>query len=499
MALTRRDVLKAGVWSASAAALAHMGARLGVGRLGAQSPAMTAATRRAAGFPVASSQFHGDSSVGAALKSGRITAGSVLDTVQRSLLEPPGGPRFTFDRDGEIPDLRPGRIAPVMRSSEAFLRARFPNLRRHFVFEYYAWYRANPWRHWDEAGHTPPTSIASSTMPALGAYDSTSAQVIEQHARWMADAGVGTIALSWWGQGSSDDQVTHLIMDIMRAHDIHVTFHLEPYRDDRVNSYASDVLYLLREYGDKRRWDNFLLLERADGSAAPVFKSFRTILPQSIIDCKGVRREVPDYAPDDAWRAQTDALREAIRPDFDHVTLLADSLDMGRTKASGFDGIAIYDSYVRPHTWAAAADTFGGNDLLYSFSLNCGFDGYLPVIPRGECDVPLPFEPPIGTVNWLSDSSRLAAEQASHNRILESLRETMRLQADLDRFNARSGFFLTYVNTFNEWHEGTSFEPARHRRDLTPAERALGYHNPDDGAWRLNVLQSLLVPITRDR
>lgn len=478
--------------------MAHVGARLGVG-LGAQTQALTAAARRAAGFPVAASQFHGDSSIGAALKSGRIVADSPLDTVQQSLLQAPGGPRRVLDQDGPAPDVRTGRAVQRSGHPAEVLRARFPNLRRHFVFEYYAWYRANPWRHWDEAGHTPPTSLAASTIPALGAYDSTSAQIIEQHARWMADAGVGAIALSWWGQGSSDDQATHLIMDIMRAHDIHVSFHLEPYRDDRVHSYASDVLYLLREYGDKRRWDNFLLLDRADGTAAPVFKSFRTILPQTIIDCKGVRQTVPDYAPDDAWRAQTDVIRETVRTDFDRIVLLADSLDLGRTKASGFDGIAIYDSYVRPATWAAAAHTFGGNDLLYSFALNCGFDGYLPVIPRGECDVPLPFEPPVGTVNWTSDASRLAAEQASRARIIESMYETMRLQADPGQFNARTGFFLTYVNTFNEWHEGTSFEPARHRRDLTPAERALAYHNPDDGAWRLHLLQSLLLPITGDR
>lgn len=485
------------MWSASAAAMAHVGARFDIGRVGAQP--LTTAARRAAGFPVGARQFHGDSSIGAALKSGRIVAGSPLDAVQQSLLERPGGPRNLLDLDGQTPDVRPGRPVPGLRSPAALLRAQFPNLRRHFVFEYYAWYRTAPWVHWNEAGHAPPASIAASTVPALGAYDSTSVAVIEQHARWMADAGVGAIAISWWGQDSRDDQATHLIMDIMRAHDIHVTFHLEPYRDDRVHTYASDVLYLLREYGDKRRWDNFLLLDRADGTAAPVFKSFRTILPPTIIDCNGVRQPVPDYAPDEAWRAQTDAIRNAVRPDFDRIVLLADSLDLGRTQASGFDGIAIYDSYVRPATWAAAADTFGGNELLYSFAINCGFDGYLPVIPRGECDVPLPFEPPMGVVNWSSDPSRRAAEQASRARILESWHETLRLQADRERFNARSGFFLTYVNTFNEWHEGTSFEPARHRRDLTPAERALGYHNPDDGAWRLHLLQSLLQPVTGDR
>lgn len=35
-------------------------------------------------------------------------------------------------------------------------------------------------------------------------------------------------------------------MDVMRDHDVHVTFHLEPYRHDRAAYYVRDVLYLLR-------------------------------------------------------------------------------------------------------------------------------------------------------------------------------------------------------------------------------------------------------------
>ena len=336
-------------------------------------------------------------------------------------------------------------------------------------------------------------------MPALGPYDSRSPQVIEQHARWMADAGVGAIALSWWGQGSSDDLLTPLIMDVMRAHDIHVTFHIEPYRDDRARFYASDVLYLLREYGEKRRWDNFLLLENADGSSAPVFKSFRTILPRTIVDCNGITRIVPDYTEDAVWRQQIDELREAVRPTFNRITLLADSLDAGRSVDAGFDGIAIYDSYVRPETWQTAATTMTSRNLLSSFSVNCGFDGYLPIISRGDCDIPLPFEPPVGQVDWTSATSRQMAEAASRARVSDSLAETMRVQVLPDSANRNAGFFLTYVNTFNEWHEGTSFEPARPRAGLTPAELARGYHNPSIGTWRLELLKSELATITAGR
>lgn len=465
---------------------------------------LTEATRRAAGFPVAASQWHGDSSVGAALRAPGAGDNSLL-TALRTPRRPggPGLPRLTLDGvEWDTGELAIGRMAPPapqVPTPVERLQARFPNLRRHFAFEYYPWYSVNPWRHWNEAGHRPPDTIAATMMPALGPYDSGDPAVIEQHARWMADSGVGAIALSWWGRDSYMERWVPLIMDIMRAHDIHVTFHLEPYRDDRAQFYADDILYLLREYGERRRWDNFLLLERADGSSAPVFKSFRTIVPPTIIDCLGRLQTVPDYTPDHVWRQQIDTLRTTLSGTFPGLVLLADSLDVGRTKAGGFDGIAIYDSYVRPHTWEGAARAFGREQLLYSFALNCGFSGYIPVVPRGECDIPLPFEPPVGPVDWSSDASRQAAEAASRDRVLESLDTTLALQAAPALYNADAGFFLTYVNTFNEWHEGTSFEPARHRRDLTPQQRAVGYHNPDNGAWRLELLQSLMQPIASAR
>jgi len=465
---------------------------------GAPIGALDATVRRGAGFPVHASQWHGDSSVGAALRAGTVSKGSALSTVRDSLSRTSRiGP--LIDRDFHEPVLRERDLRLPARPAAEVLRARFPHLRRHFVFEYYPWYQTNPWTHWAETGYAPPFGIAATMMPKLGPYESANRQVIEQHARWMADMGAGAIAISWWGRGSLEDRTTPLIMDIMRAHDIHVTFHREPYADNHASSYASDVLYLVREYGEKRKWDNLLLLENADGTSAPVIKSFRTILPPTVIDCTGAVLKVPDYTPDAVWRQQTDTLRAALRPTFDRITLLADSLDVGRTRAGGFDGMAIYDSYVRPATWPAAATDFGGNNLLFSFAINCGFDGYLPVLPRGVCDVPLPFEPPVGAVNWEDASSRIQAQAASYNRVLESLDRTLALQADAARYNSRQGFFLAYVNTFNEWHEGTAFEPARHRRDLRPEELAFKYHNPENGSWRMELLQSLLRPITDNR
>jgi hypothetical protein len=33
------------------------------------------------------------------------------------------------------------------------LKDRFPDLARHFIFEYYPWYGVGAFRHWDQDGH----------------------------------------------------------------------------------------------------------------------------------------------------------------------------------------------------------------------------------------------------------------------------------------------------------------------------------------------------------
>jgi hypothetical protein len=287
-------------------------------------------------------------------------------------------------------------------------------------------------------------------------------------------------------------------MDVMRDHDIKVTFHLEPYRDDRARSYADDVLYLLREYGDKRGWDAFLLLDEGEGRVAPVFKSFRTILPSQVQDCLGRIFQVPDYTPDEEWRRQTDAVREGTRRDFSRVWLLADSLDVGRTTTGGFDGLAVYDNFVTPPQWTRIAQDATDVGLVYSFNVNPGFDRYPDRQPPPPPEVdpcyggPLGFEPGGTHPDWADTAARRAAQALALARVEESFEATTTLQTLASSPNAARRFFLTYVNSFNEWHEGSQFEPARDYADLSAEERRIGYHNPPDGTARLRHLRTLL-------
>jgi hypothetical protein len=376
----------------------------------------------------------------------------------------------------------------------ALLRGRFRDLHRHFIFEYYPWYATSPWRHWEGAGRTPPAEIAASALPLLGAYDSRSARTIEQHARWIADAGVGAINLSWWGRGSYEDESTHLVMDVMRAFDIKVSFHLEPYSRERGVQFADDVTYILREYGERRRWDTLLLLEDADGRAAPVFKSFVTLLTPTTTNCIGVTTPVDVFVPDDVWRQQLARLRHDLTADFDRITFVADSLDAARTLAVGFDAGAVGNPYIRPEDWPELSDPFDRRGIPFSFAVNAGFDAVEPKPPPPDpCYRPAPFEPELN-VRWNVETSREQAHLLSAARIQKSFERTLAHQTDPRSANWRRGFLLVTVNSFNEWHEGTSFEPMKSYRDLSPAERLL-YHNPLDGSYRLKILRGLLEAV----
>ena len=376
------------------------------------------------------------------------------------------------------------------------LRRQFTDLRNHFIFEYYPWYGTNPWRHWEGSGRTPPYDIAATSVPELGPYDSGNPRVLEQHARWIAESGAGAINVSWWGRGDYEDRMVPLLMDVMRDHGLKVTFHLEPYSDDRVDSYPSDIQYLVSEYGDKRHWDCQLVLTNGDGTEGPVFKAFATIQPRLSTDCHGRTAPVAMWRPDDVWHRQTDRVREMLRRHFDTVWQLSDFPVAEPVLAAGFDGASPYGAFT-PKDWPQLAREFSEVNLTFSPAIGTGFDAIAERnVPSDSCYRPPAFVPP-AIINWDNASDREKAARLALWQIEASMRTSLGVQTDSSLRNASTGFFIVYIATFNEWHEGTSFEPMKSHDALVPQELRVGYHNPAHGRYRLDYLTPRLEQILR--
>jgi hypothetical protein len=133
-------------------------------------------------------------------------------------------------------------------------------------------------------------------------------------------------------------------------------------------------------------------------------------------------------------------------------------------------------------------------------SVNPGFDGVADRrIDPGPCYTSPAFEPGDVTYDWTRPEDRTFAARASERRIGESFQTTIALQTDPLLADVKRGFFLVYINSFNEWHEGHQFEPMKDLEELTAGERAAGYHNPADGGYRLAALRNLLANVLDPR
>jgi len=113
---------------------------------------------------------------------------------------------------------------------------------------YYPWY-ATPsvdgaWQHWNQNAHRPPGDVYSSFYPAGGPYSSSDPAVVGRQMTQIAQAGIDTVVVSWWGRGSVEDVRLPLVVAEARAHNLSVAIHLEPYDGRTPQTVVADLLYL---------------------------------------------------------------------------------------------------------------------------------------------------------------------------------------------------------------------------------------------------------------
>ncbi len=200
---------------------------------------------------------------------------------------------------------------------------------------YYPWYgtaaRDGNWEHWQQNGNTPPARIASGWYPARNPYSSSDAAVVQAQMHEIAEMGVQTLIVSWWGTGSAEAARLAAVTRAAGVAGLRIAVHVEPYRGRTPATLLTDLRSL-----------------SASGvTDAYVYDSTST--------------------PDDEWRA----LNEAI-PD---MRLFANTNLPGKAEAGRFAGLYTYDVRIYDgssfHRMCASARRRG---LLCAPSVGPGFD-----------------------------------------------------------------------------------------------------------------------------
>jgi glycoprotein endo-alpha-1,2-mannosidase len=130
---------------------------------------------------------------------------------------------------------------------------------------FYGWY-GNPeiegkyihWNHdvvphwrdttWNNAGSFPgKNDIGANYYPALGAYSSNDTNIIVKHMEWIREAGIGVLAISWWGPNSFTDKSVLTYLDFAETFGLKITFHIEPVYKT-IEEFKNLIEYLVEKY-----------------------------------------------------------------------------------------------------------------------------------------------------------------------------------------------------------------------------------------------------------
>jgi hypothetical protein len=279
---------------------------------------------------------------------------------------------------------------------------------------YYPWY-GNPdtdgeWVHWKSHNHAPPESISSDYYPALGAYSSNDPAVVEQHMKWLKQAGIGVIISSWWGQNSREDRAVPLLLKTAEKHDIKVGFHIEPYNGRTGASLVSDIQYLYKQYGSSPAFFRSTATSHYSPDSSPKGMFF-------VWSIEGQGEAKYSY-----WQQAVDQIHALPEGGL----VIAHSLDAGWVEGSHFDGLYNYATLhldYKSFGWARSLPP----DTLYVPSVLPGFSAKRIEYP------PDTFVP---RLNGKTYNDQWTAALGTG------------IQPE-----------MVTITSFNEWHEGSMIEP----------------------------------------
>jgi hypothetical protein len=165
---------------------------------------------------------------------------------------------LTFSTLASLALIAAGCGAPAPRV-QTVVRQVPTNVPKQVLAFYYPWY-GNPqvtggWVHWEGVDTLHQTIGNATHYPELGPYDSHDPQLISQHMQWAAQAGITGFIVSWWGQGTFEDQAVPLLLNAAQPSGLRITVYFEVVPGAATASNAlTDVLYLLQHYGSHPAW-----------------------------------------------------------------------------------------------------------------------------------------------------------------------------------------------------------------------------------------------------
>ncbi|WP_066944124.1 ThuA domain-containing protein [Streptomyces lushanensis] len=269
---------------------------------------------------------------------------------------------------------------------------------------YYPWYgspaKYGSYRHWQQGGRTPPQDIGADLYPKLGAYDSGDyTGAVAQHMKWVKRSGAGVIVYSWWGKGGYEDTLAKGVLDAAAREGVKVAWHIEPYANRTAASVVSDIQYINTTYGNHPAF--YRDAEHNNRAAFYIFESLR----------------ITDWT----------ALDQVTQKN----TVLAQTTDT--SKIAHFSGLYTYDGIAGATApgWKQAGDYARANGLIWAPSVAPGY--------IDDRAVPGNTTPTLGRANG-----------ATYDKEWSNA---------LDPAIGGSPTWVS-VTSFNEWHEGSSIEPA---------------------------------------
>ena len=328
---------------------------------------------------------------------------------------------------------------------------------------FYLWYGNleldGKWMHWDHAtlphwtpamnkAHppgvpfTPPDKPHSPFYPARGLYSSRDESVLRSQLSALAQAGVDSIMLSWWGQkqkdiqrdsqGVSTDELVPAVLEAAAEMGIGVTWHLEPYGGRSPRSVLDDLRYLHAQYGSHPA----IWRQRRSGGA-------RMLPVVFLYDVSAEHTSGGTPAEQREKRAGWKDLVATVR-DTEHdailLSLYVDSRDDAFVAETGVDGAYSYfaaDGFTegsKASGWAATARRMAASGKVFLPSVGPGYNDTL-IRP------------------WNAPQTRPRRRGEYYD---EKWRAAL---GALDSVGDGVGGIT--ITSFNEWGEGTQIEEAR--------------------------------------